>query len=75
MTRTLSSQDTLMISASSCGREILRISLSGVESLAAVMREISRRCSCFNGLLEVALRNTSRGWSVRQNLYLTGTAA
>lgn len=63
-----------MISASSCGREILRISLSGVESLAAVMREVSRRCSRFNGLLEIALRNTSQGWALRQNLYLSGAA-
>lgn len=62
--------DTLYVTTSQLGVTIANISFSGANSLADVANMVRRATTGHRGMVNVCLRNGSRGWSHRLNLYI-----
>ncbi len=59
--------DRIFVSASLCGTTIMNISLSGIESISDITRQLQSQLGGRRGLVAVNLRNSTRGWSRRYN--------
>ena len=68
--QTLSLQDTLMIRDTAMGRVVADNNATGFSSLTDVMNEVCRRVSDARGMIELSLRNSTRGWTTRRALYI-----
>ncbi len=68
--QTLSFQDTLMIRATAMGRVVADFNATGFSNLTDVMHEVCRRVSDARGMIELSLRNSTRGWTTRRALYI-----
>lgn len=67
---TISSTDTIFATVKQRGSMIANLRLSGVESMAHVMREVRSHLGTVSGLLTIDLRNQSQGWMSRQSVML-----
>lgn len=68
--QTISLQDTMMIRATSMGRLVASFNCSGFSDLDSVLRETCSRISGTRGMVELSLRNRTRGWTSRRALYI-----
>ena len=69
---TLEADDMIMASISTPDGRINRsITLSGCRSVAEVLTRIRRSLTSVLGLVNINLRNTSRGWTLRRSMLLT----
>jgi hypothetical protein len=62
--------DTLFVTLSHCPRIFMRARLSGIDSVAALMRRV-RQLACEQfGIITMSVRNGSQGWSRTETLLL-----
>ena len=64
----LHSTDQLQVTARSCGTILLTLNMSGVSDLSDVFRQVRESASQETGIVNVTLRNRTRGWTCRHNL-------
>lgn len=52
------------------GRVVADFNATGFSNLTDVMHEVCRRVSDARGMIELSLRNSTRGWTTRRALYI-----
>ena len=62
----ISINDIIFATAKIQGRVAASLRLSGIASMADVIKEIKREIGSANGLLTISLRNMTQGWSGRK---------
>lgn len=67
---TISSSDLVMVSASYRGRTIATIKSTGFNSFADVLRAIRQHVGSIVGLVNLRLRNASRGWLENRSVFI-----
>ncbi len=67
----ISINDIIFATAKIQGRVAASLRLSGIASMADVIKEIKREIGSANGLLTISLRNMTQGWSGRKSVYLS----
>ncbi len=67
---TISSTDTIFATVKQRGSMVANIRISGVETMAHIMREVRTQLGAVSGLLTIDLRNQSQGWNTRQSIML-----
>lgn len=67
---TITPDDIVMATATFRGRTIATIHSTGFTGLNDVLRAIRYAAGSLVGLLELSLRNASRGWSESRSLFL-----
>lgn len=68
--QTISLQDTMMIRATAMGRVIADFNSTGFSDIAGVLRATCARLNGARGMVELSLRNSTRGWTARRALYI-----
>ncbi len=71
---TISTEDIIFATATKHGHQLANLKLSGVASLTELMATIRRHLGATTGLIEISLRNLSRGYSSQQALFVTAPA-
>ena len=67
---TITSSDTVMASAWSAGAVLAEISSPGFSSVSDVVNSLLRSIGNARGLVEVELRNASRGWREQRRIHV-----
>ncbi len=67
---TISSSDNLFATAYVRGMEIFRFSGSGISDISEIVSKIRNHPAAMPGMVTITIRNSSRGWSQSQAIYL-----
>lgn len=67
---TISSSDTVMASAWSAGAILTEFSATGFSSVSDVVSSLLRSIGNVRGLVEVELRNATRGWREQRRVHI-----
>lgn len=67
--------DLLQVTAQSCGAVLLSITMSGVDTLTDVFRQVRESTACDIGIVTVKLRNRTQGWTQQHNLVFRQSVA
>ena len=67
---TITSSDTVMASAWSAGAVLAEISSTGFSSVSDGVNSLLRSIGNARGLVEVELRNASRGWREQRRIHV-----
>ena len=67
----ISINDIIFATAKSQGRVTASLRLSGIMSMADIIREIKKEIGSASGLLTISLRNMTQGWSRQKSVYLS----
>lgn len=71
---TISIDDIIFATATKHGRQLANLKLSGMASLSELYTAIRRHIGSTTGLIEITLRNLSKGYSSRQALFVATPA-
>lgn len=67
----ISINDIIFATAKIQGRVAASLRLSGIMSMADIIRAIKNEIGSANGLLTISLRNMTQGWSRQKSVYLS----
>ena len=67
----ISINDIIFPTAKIQGRVTASLRLSGIMSMADIIREIKKEIGSASGLLTISLRNMTQGWSRQKSVYLS----
>lgn len=67
----ISINDIIFATAKIQGRVMASLRLSGIMSMADIIREIKKEIGSASGLLTISLRNMTQGWSRQKSVYLS----
>ena len=67
----ISINDIIFATAKIKGRVTASLRLSGIMSMADIIREIKKEIGSASGLLTISLRNMTQGWSRQKSVYLS----
>ena len=71
---TFSTEDIIFATATKHGHQLANLKLSGIASLTELLATIRRHLGATTGLIEISLRNLSKGYSSQQALCVTAPA-
>ena len=70
LTPVISSEDIVMSTATLLGTTVGTIHARGFGSMADVLNAIREACGPVAGLVQLSVRNASRGWSQRRAMFI-----
>lgn len=67
---TISSNDIVWATAIYCGKPVVTFADSGYDSISDVFRAVRAALGPLTGIVELCIRNASRGWSRRRTMLI-----